>query len=52
VEDKASNIVKSGADTLVGVDMSCLMNIGGTLSRRGAKVRVMHLAELLDSQEG
>jgi L-lactate dehydrogenase complex protein LldE len=52
VEDKASNIVKSGADTLVGVDMSCLMNIGGTLSRRGAKVRVMHLAELLDSREG
>ena len=51
LEDKVNNIVKSGADTLVGVDMSCLMNIGGALSRRGEKMRVMHLAELLDSRE-
>jgi L-lactate dehydrogenase complex protein LldE len=51
VEEKADNMVKSGADTLVGVDMSCLMNIGGALSRRRENVRVMHLAELLDSRE-
>ena len=51
LEEKVNNIVKSGADTLVGVDMSCLMNIGGALSRRGEKMRVMHLAELLDSRE-
>ena len=51
LEEKVNNVVKSGADTLVGVDMSCLMNIGGALSRRGEKMRVMHLAELLDSRE-
>jgi L-lactate dehydrogenase complex protein LldE len=51
LEDKVNNVVASGADTLVGVDMSCLMNIGGAISRRGDKVRVMHLAELLDSRE-
>jgi L-lactate dehydrogenase complex protein LldE len=51
LEDKVNNVIASGADTLVGVDMSCLMNIGGAISRREDKVRVMHLAELLDSRE-
>jgi L-lactate dehydrogenase complex protein LldE len=29
------------------VDSSCLLQIGGGLSRRGAATRVVHLAEIL-----
>ena len=38
-------------DAVVAADASCLMQIGGRLSRNGSAVRVMHLAELLASQE-
>lgn len=47
VDDKVDNVLKTGADLLAGLDMSCLMNIEGRLRRRGARVRVMHLAEVL-----
>jgi L-lactate dehydrogenase complex protein LldE len=47
VRDKASLIEKTGADTVVATDAGCLMNIGGCLRRRGNKIRVMHLAEIL-----
>ncbi len=47
VQDKAAFIEKSGADVVVATDAGCLMNIGGCLRRRGAKVRIMHLAEIL-----
>jgi L-lactate dehydrogenase complex protein LldE len=32
---------------VVGLDMSCLMNIEGRLRRRGHSVEVRHLAEVL-----
>jgi L-lactate dehydrogenase complex protein LldE len=48
VDEKVANIVKTGADVLVGTDMSCLMNIDGRLRKRESKVRVMHIAQLLD----
>ena len=47
VDEKVDHILQSGADLLIGVDMSCLMNIGGRLRRRGAPVRVEHLAQVL-----
>ncbi len=47
LEDKVKNIVDSGVDMIVGVDISCLMNIQGLLSRKKSKVKVMHIAELL-----
>ncbi len=47
VQDKLDNIIASGADTVVGCDMGCLMNIQGMLSRQGSSIRVMHIAELL-----
>ena len=50
--DKARNVVDSGAEILVAGDSSCLMHIGGTLSRQRSGVRVMHLAEVLASTEG
>ena len=45
--EKAQNIENSGADTLLGGDLGCLMNIAGTLRRRGSNIRVMHVAEVL-----
>jgi L-lactate dehydrogenase complex protein LldE len=47
--DKVKNIVNSGADTVVGCDMGCLMNIQGMLSRMGSEIRTMHVAQLLVS---
>lgn len=48
LEDKIGNIASTGADTLVACDMSCLMHIGGGLSRQGHGVAVKHLAQILD----
>jgi len=45
--DKVANIIASGADTVTGCDMSCLMNIQGMLDRQGASVRVRHIAQIL-----
>ena len=50
LEQKIKAIEQSGVDAVVSGDASCLMQIGGRLSRLGSKVRVMHLAELLASQ--
>jgi L-lactate dehydrogenase complex protein LldE len=49
VQDKAAFIEKTGADLIIATDAGCLMNIGGCLRRRGGKVRIMHLAEVLAS---
>jgi L-lactate dehydrogenase complex protein LldE len=48
LEDKVANVLATEAEGLVSSDMGCLMHIGGGLSRRGADVRPMHLAQLLD----
>jgi L-lactate dehydrogenase complex protein LldE len=50
--DKARHAVASGAEVLVAGDSSCLMHIGGMLSRQRAGVRVMHLAEVLAATSG
>jgi L-lactate dehydrogenase complex protein LldE len=47
--DKCRAVVSSGAEVCTAVDGSCLMQIGGGLSRQGAGVRTMHLAEILAS---
>ena len=50
LDRKIEAIAESGVDAVISGDASCLMQIGGRLSRIGSKVRVMHLAELLASQ--
>ncbi len=50
--DKARHVRDTGAEVLVAGDNSCLMHIGGLLSRQRAGVRVLHLAEVLASTEG
>jgi Fe-S oxidoreductase len=49
--DKARHVRDTGAEVLVAGDNSCLMHIGGMLSRQRAGVRVMHLAEILATTE-
>jgi Fe-S oxidoreductase len=49
--DKARHVRDTGAEVLVAGDNSCLMHIGGLLSRQRAGVRVMHLAEVLAATE-
>jgi L-lactate dehydrogenase complex protein LldE len=46
-DDKVDDVLAAGAPVLTAADTSCLMHIGGRLSRRGASVRVLHLAEIL-----
>jgi L-lactate dehydrogenase complex protein LldE len=52
VDEKIANILATGADAVVGCDISCLMNIQGRLSRRGKKVEVLHIAEVLAGSRG
>jgi L-lactate dehydrogenase complex protein LldE len=47
MDEKLDRVEASGADTLVGGDVSCLMHLEGGLRRRGSKVVVKHIAELL-----
>jgi len=47
LDQKIEAIEGAGVDAVVSGDASCLMQIGGRLSRKGSNVRVMHLAELL-----
>ena len=47
--DKVDDVLGSGAEVLTAGDTSCLMHIGGLLSRQQSPVRVMHLAEILAS---
>jgi L-lactate dehydrogenase complex protein LldE len=50
LDQKIEAIERAEVNVVVSGDASCLMQIGGRLSRKGSKVRVMHLAELLASQ--
>lgn len=50
--DKVRHVGATGAEVLVAGDSSCLMHLGGLLSRQRAGVRVAHLAEVLAAQEG
>ncbi|PBC70397.1 L-lactate dehydrogenase complex protein LldE [Streptomyces sp. TLI_235] len=50
--DKTRGVLDSGAEVLCAADNSCLLHIGGGLSRRGSGVRTMHLAEILATTEG
>ncbi|ODQ96356.1 (Fe-S)-binding protein [Mycolicibacterium holsaticum] len=49
--DKMACILESGAEICTAGDSSCLMQIGGGLTRMRASVRTVHLAEILASTE-
>lgn len=50
--DKINHIEGTGAKVCTSIDNSCLMHIGGGLSRKGSRTGVVHLAEILASTEG
>lgn len=49
--DKVRSIVETGAEVCTAADSSCLLHIGGALSRLGGDVRTSHLAEILAADE-
>ncbi|KAB2378179.1 (Fe-S)-binding protein [Actinomadura montaniterrae] len=49
--DKVTAVRETKAEVLCAADNSCLMHIGGALSRTRAGVRTVHLAEILASTE-
>lgn len=49
--DKMSHVLASGAEVCAASDSSCLMHIGGGLSRLRTGVRTVHLAEILATTE-
>ncbi|MGC4879288.1 (Fe-S)-binding protein [Micromonospora sp. DT43] len=49
--DKMRHVLSTGADVCAAGDVSCLMHIGGGLSRLRTGVRTVHLAEILASTE-
>jgi L-lactate dehydrogenase complex protein LldE len=49
--DKMANVLTSRAEVCTAGDSSCLMHIGGGLSRLRSGVRTVHLAEILASTE-
>ena len=51
LDQKIEAIERAEVNAVVSGDASCLMQIAGRLSRKGSKVRVMHIAELLASHE-
>jgi L-lactate dehydrogenase complex protein LldE len=51
LDNKIESIEQTAVRAVVSADASCLMQIGGRLSRLKSPVRVMHLAEVLAAQE-
>ncbi|OHV10873.1 (Fe-S)-binding protein [Kushneria phosphatilytica] len=49
MSDKMAAILETGAEICTAGDNSCLMHIGGGLSRQQTGVRTVHLAEILAS---
>lgn len=51
LSDKVRCILDTGAEICAASDNSCLLHIGGALSRNQTGVRCMHIAEILASTE-
>jgi L-lactate dehydrogenase complex protein LldE len=47
--DKMQHVMSTGAEVVTAADASCLLHIGGGLSRLRAGTRVAHLAEILEA---
>ncbi len=47
VDNKVDALLATGAGTVVGGDLGCLINMAGRLKRRGAALDVRHVAEIL-----
>jgi len=52
LDKKLASVEATGAGTVVACDAGCLMQIRGGLSRRGSRVRALHMAEVLEPLDG
>ena len=52
LSDKLRHVLDTRAEVCTAGDNSCLMHIGGALSRQRSGVRTVHLAEILAATEG
>ncbi|WP_318441678.1 (Fe-S)-binding protein [Photobacterium leiognathi] len=50
VTEKVRHIKAAEPDFLIGADISCLLNIGGRISREGQPIKVMHIVDVLMSR--
>jgi L-lactate dehydrogenase complex protein LldE len=49
-KDRVADHLEHGAEYITGADMSCLMHMEGILKREGSKVKVIHIAEILNGE--
>lgn len=49
-KDRVADHIHNGAEYITGSDMSCLMHMEGILRRQNSKTKVVHIAEILNSQ--
>lgn len=50
-KDRVADHLHNGAEYITAADMSCLMHMEGILNRQKSKVKVIHIAEILNAQE-
>lgn len=48
-KDRVKDHQANGAEYITGADMSCLMHMEGILKRENSKVKVLHIAEILNA---
>jgi len=51
VKEKVSYILATGAEYLIGAEISCLMNMGGYMEKQGYPVKAVHIAEVLANRK-
>jgi L-lactate dehydrogenase complex protein LldE len=51
-DDKIASAAASGAQTLVGGDLGCLLHLAGRMKRQGVAMQVRHAAEVLADMGG
>ena len=47
-KDRVADHERNGAEYITAADLSCLMHMEGILKRQGSKVKVLHIAEILN----
>lgn len=50
-KDRVADHLRNGAEYITGVDMSCLMHMEGILRRQKSAVKVIHIAEILNTHQ-
>ena len=48
-KDRVTDHTKNGAEYITSSDLSCLMHLEGILNRNKSKVKIVHIAEILNS---